>query len=219
MTAEFEELYSGVIYDSLIFDLDYQKPFVVDLKIKNLTSQGTFCGKAFTCLGKKVSKTEEINDEVRIEMFNEFTEGCIQVIDTSSNNEVAHFGDISGKLARKFGAKCVVIDGLTRDLEILKKDDFPVFCKGVTPIDAYAKWQIVDYQCGITLPAMGGGFINVTPEDYIFCDGDGVLVIEGCLAEQVLELALKRKTNEEKVRDEISKTNDIKKLYDEVGRW
>ena len=219
MSRRYEKLYAGVIYDSIIFDLKHDKKFVVDLNINNKTHKGTYFGKAFTCLGQKVKDIHKIDDTVRIEMFKHFHDHCIQVIDTGGDKSVAHFGDISGKLAKKFGSKCVVTDGYTRDANIISNDKYSVFCSGITPIDAFEKWQIIDYQCNITLPAMNGGFVDISPEDYIFCDGDGVLVIHSEIAEQALIMAEKRSRNEEIVRSRLLETKDIQDLYDEIGRW
>tara|TARA_B100000123_G_scaffold189047_1_gene141045 strand:+ start:342 stop:1025 length:684 start_codon:yes stop_codon:yes gene_type:complete len=219
LANRYERLYSGVIYDSMIFDLEYDKPFVVSHRIKNRTHSGTYFGQAFTCSGAKVNDISELDDTVRIKMFDHFYDGCIQVIDTGTDRTVAHFGDISGKLARKFGAKCAVIDGYTRDAYILAKDEYSVFCRNTTPIDAFERWQIVDYQCDIELPAMNGGTIKVTPNDFLFCDGDGVLVIENDIVMDVLNLAENRNIREDMVRKEILNTNDIQELYDRIGRW
>jgi len=219
LSSRYEKLYSGVIYDSLIFDLKYDKPFVVSHRIKNRTHRGTYFGRAFTCAGAKVPELSLLDDTVRIKMFNDFYDGCIQVIDTGTDRTVAHFGDISGKLARKFGAKCAVIDGYTRDADILSGDEYSVFCRNTTPIDAFERWQIVDYQCDIKLPAMNGGEIKVTPSDFLFCDGDGVLVIESDIVMDVLNLAEDRNARENMVRKEILNTNDIQELYNRIGRW
>jgi len=219
IAKRYERLYNGVVYDSLVFDLQYDKNFVVSHRIKNRTHRGTYFGQAFTCSGKKVEDLGDLDDTVRIKMFDHFYDGCIQVIDTDSDRSVAHFGDISGKLAKKFGAKCAVIDGYTRDAGILQEDEYSVFCRNTTPIDAYERWQIVDFQCNIVLPAMNGGSITVTPNDFLFCDGDGVLVIENELVEDVLRLAEERNNREDLVRQEILSTNNIQALYDRIGRW
>lgn len=219
IAKRYENLYSGVIYDALTFDIKYEKPFVADLELMDRTFSGTYFGKALTCKGEDVCNHNQIDDTIRIKMFKAFTPGCIQVIDCSDNKGVAHFGDISGKLARKFGAKCAVVDGFTRDASIITKDKFSVFCKGVTPIDAFEKWQIVDYDCNIQLSGLNGQKIDVNRDDYIFCDGDGCMVIKNTLVEEVLKFAEKRNQNEELVRKEIEKTDDIMGLYNNIGRW
>ena len=188
----FENLYSGVIYDSLIFDLKYEKPFLLNSKIKKVSGKNqNYVGPAFTCSGKAVHKPSQIKDHIRIEMFKKFFKGCFQVIATDGDSSVAHFGDISGIIAKKFGAIGAVIDGNTRDLELLKKNNFPVFCKDVFPVDAYGRWQIVEFNKPIFFNGQNGD-VQINPGDIIFADNDSVISINSNIAKEVLALSLKR---------------------------
>ncbi len=220
LAQRFTKLYSGVVYDAMCFDIGYFAPFAVDMNIKpawSLDNQVVF-GPAFTCRGQPVQHEKDIDDSVRIEMFKAFTQGCVQVIDTANDASVAHFGDISGKIARKFGCVGAVVDGFTRDVRWLQRDGFPIFCRGVQPIDAFGKWQIVDYQVPITLNGINGR-INVFPGDYIFGDPDGVLVIPKNIATEVCRYAETRLEREEMVRHRLAETDNIQGLYNEIGRW
>ena len=214
----YARLYLGVVYDAMRFDLKVDRAFVVHRDLKPTWPGDTVFGTAFTCKGRRVLEPEHIDDAVRIRMFRSFTPGCVQVIDTGGDDSVAHFGDISGKLARKFGAQGAVIDGYTRDAKILAQDKFPVFCKGTQPTDAYGRWQIVEYQTPIALPGAEGQ-VAVQPGDYIFGDADGVLVVPQALAETACALAEKRLEREDQVRRELLATDDIQALYDRIGRW
>jgi 4-hydroxy-4-methyl-2-oxoglutarate aldolase len=221
LRERFERLYCGVIYDAMCFDVGHSKPFVVDKAIKpawKLQSGQSLFGHAFTCKGQRVFHEHEIDDKVRISMFREFSEGCIQVIDTGGDDTVAHFGDISGKIARKFGCRGAIVDGNTRDICWLEEDQFPLFCRGILPIDAYGKWQIVAYQVDIFLSGIQGGIV-VSPNDYIYADPDGVLVIPSHLAEEVCSLAEARLSREDLIREKLKTISNIQKLYDEIGRW
>ena len=221
LRSRFEKLYCGVIYDALTFDIKYPKPFVVDKAIipqwDRENSQVLF-GHAFTCKGRRVLHPEDIDDKIRIKMFRDFTDGCIQVIDTDGDNTVAHFGDISAKIAKEFGCRGAVIDGYTRDLKLIARDQFPIFCRGTFPVDAYRKWQIVQFQIDIILAGVDGQ-VTVLPGDYVFGDPDGVLVIPRDLAEDVCRLAEERLARENMVRDRLKGATDIQQLYDEIGRW
>lgn len=221
LRQRFEKLYSGVIYDAMCFDFEYSKPFVVDKAIKpawKLQSGQVLFGHTFTCKGRLVLHERDINDLVRIEMFREFTEGCVQIIDTGADDTVAHFGDISGKIARNFGCRGAIIDGNTRDAGLLENDQFPVFCRGVLPVDAYGKWQIVEYQTEVLLSGIQGRIV-VSPNDYIYADSDGVLVLPQHLVEEVCSLAEARLARENLVREKLKNSPDIQQLYDEIGRW
>ena len=151
-------------------------------------------------------------------MFKNFYKGCVQVISSGGFREVAEFGDISGKLARKYGAQGVLLDAPTRDIKLIKKDRFPIFSDGVQPIDAYGKWQIVEFEVTISMPGIDG-IVEINPGDYIYGDSDAVIVIPKELVEEVLISAENRLVKENKVREELLNANDIQELYDRVGRW
>jgi regulator of RNase E activity RraA len=216
----FRRLYLGVVYDALRFDLRFDRAFVVHRVLKPLgpLPGGSLFGAAFTCRGQRVLEADQIDDTVRIRMFRGFTPGCVQVIDTGGDDSVAHFGDISGKLARRFGARGAVIDGYTRDARILADDQFPVICRGTQPTDAYGRWQIVEYGAPITLPG-AEGTVAVRPGDWVFADADGVIVIPRELGETVCGLAEARVAREDQVRRELGATEDVQELYDRIGRW
>lgn len=221
LRRRFSLLYSGVVYDAMRFDLQVPRPFVLDNRIKPawpLAEHDVIFGPAFTCKGEQVQDRSHIDDTVRIRMFERFTPGCVQVLDTGGDESVAHFGDISGKLARKFGAVGLVTDGYTRDVRILQQDRFPIFCKGVQPIDAFGRWQIVAYDLPISLPGPEGR-VAIDPGDYVFGDPDGVIVIPQASVEEVCRLAEGRLRKEDAVRRELLETDDIQGLYERIGRW
>ncbi|MFN8588871.1 MAG: RraA family protein [Burkholderiaceae bacterium] len=220
LKQRYERLYAGLVYDAMTFDVRHPHPFVVHHAVRAAWPIGdrAVCGPAFTCRGERVREEAHVRDMVRIEMFDSFTPGCVQVIDTGGDESVAHFGDISGKLARQHGAVGAVIDGFTRDLRILEKDDFPVFCRGAQPIDAFGRWQIVEYQKPVWMPGVDGR-VRVEPGDWIFADGDGVMAIPAALAERVCELAERRGEQEDEVRRRLLQSRDPVALYHEVGRW
>lgn len=219
LTQRFRNLYSGVIYDAMRHDIQYGSNFVVHRDIKPLSTKGSHIfGPAFTCKGRRLLDGDEINESVRLGMFQAFTEGCIQVIDADNDDNVAHFGDISGRIARKFGCRGAVIDGYTRDAHLLNQDEFPTFCRGVQPIDAYGRWQITEYQIDISLSANEGSIL-VSPGDFVYGDADGALVIPRSLATEVCMLAEERFRTECLIRKKIEEYSDIQLLNDEVGRW
>lgn len=219
---EFAGLYGGVVYDAMTFDLRVDYSFVLARQIGPAWGGAhggpTVFGPAFTCRGAYVRSSEHLDDLVRIEMFRHFYPGCVQLIDTGRDRRVAHFGDISGKLARKFGAVGAVIDGYTRDLRIIEKDAFPVFCRGTMPVDAFGRWQIVEYETPVSLPGLDGDVV-VRPGDCVFADADGVCVIRRGDVERVLECATARLEREDSIRRRLKETTDVESLYHEIGRW
>jgi len=219
LKERYEKLYGGVIYDTMYHDIRYSKPFVLDQGIKpawNLPC--VMFGHAFTCKGHIEYHEEDIDDTMRIKMLKGMTPGCIQVMDTNSNYNIALFGDISAKLAKKFGAVGAVIDGNTRDLSIIESDGFPLFCRGSQPDNAYGIWGIKAFQVPISVAGIHGR-VTIEPGDYIFSDRDGVIVIPKYLIYAVCKLAEERVKKENLIRKRIDETDDIQQIYDEFGSW
>lgn len=214
-----KKLYAGVVYDVMAFDLKIKKCFMLRKEVKPCYGfTDVVFGPAFTCKGERVLDNDHIDDTVRLKMFQSFYDGCVQVISSGGYREVAQFGDISGKIARKFGAVGAVIDAPTRDVKLIAEDGFRLFSDGVQCTDAYGKWQITEFEVPIVMSGIHGD-VEVNPRDYIFGDPDGVLVIPKDIIEAVVEGAEKRLERENLVREEIYKTSDILELNDRVGRW
>lgn len=219
LAKRYEALYEGVVYDALTFDLKVKHSFLLSMGIKPCYNfKEVLFGPAFTCRGEKVLDLSHVDDTVRLKMFQKFYPGCVQVISSGGYRDVAEFGDISGKIARKFGAVGAVVDAPTRDVKLIEQDKFKLFSDGVQPTDAYEKWQITEFEVQITMPGIHGTVV-INPGDYIFGDPDGVLVIPKDLVEDVLILAEERLRKEEIIRKEIYETNDIIELNNRVGRW
>jgi len=220
VAARFCRLYGGVVFDAMRFDLDVSEPFVVDPAIGPARGQPAdvvIAGPAFTCAGTRVAEPEDIDDLLRLRMLDAMTPGCVQVLTTGSDSSCAHYGDISGRLAALHGAVGAVIDGYTRDARRLALDGFPTFCRGVMPVDAYGRWQVVRYQEDEVLPGVDGD-VPIAPGDWVFADADGVLRIRGSDVRRVLEAAEDRDRREQTVRCRLHEM-PATQLYEELGRW
>ena len=219
LNLEFSKLYSGVIYDTMTFDLKVNYCFLLRKEIKPAWNfDDVLFGPAFTCQGSRVLDETHIDDTIRLKMFQKFYKGCVQVISSGGYTDVAEFGDISGKIARKFGAVGAVVDAPTRDVKLIERDGFMLFCDGVQCTDAYGKWQITEYEIPIVIKGIHGDVI-INPGDFIFGDKDGVIVIRQEDVLKVLEGAKSRLEKENIVREEIYNTDDIVELNNKVGRW
>ncbi|MDP6152422.1 MAG: RraA family protein [Phycisphaeraceae bacterium] len=92
----------------------------------------------------------------------------IQCVDETPAS--ALFGDLICGAFQTFGAAGLVCNGPGRDLDVVRKTDFPVFCTGINPAHGWP--QIVD----VNVPVKVGG-ARVLPGDLIHADGNGVTTI------------------------------------------
>ena len=202
----------------MVFDLKHSTPCVSALK--PIIDEPMF-GQAFTCKGQKIICADDFDDTKRIKMLKDFTKGCIQVLESDGEQSVALYGNVSGLLAKTFGAVGAVIDGPIRDMALLQRDRFQVFCNDIHPVSALYEWQITNWQVPIKLRGVQG-YITVYPNDYIFGDSDGIIVIPSNMVIEVCELAEERAKKEQEVCNQIVQAKTIEKILkmkDEVVVW
>lgn len=111
---------------------------------------------------------------------------CIEVRDRGTPHSVALYGELSATTAAAHGAIGALIDGGTRDTSKLICMGFPVFARYRTPIEAFGRWAMQDYQVPILLSGESTDTVQVNPDDFIFGDYDGVIVIPKGLTLEVL---------------------------------
>lgn len=97
-------------------------------------------------------------------------------------------GEIMSSYAKSRGLAGIIIDGCVRDSAALRKLDFPVYAKGITPNGPYKNGP-----GEMNFPVSFAGII-INPGDIIVGDADGLLVIPPQYAQ---ELATKAKAYHE----------------------
>jgi regulator of RNase E activity RraA len=76
---------------------------------------------------------------------------------------------------------------------------FPVFAGAIGPLDSKGRGAVAS----IDVPVECAGVV-VHSGDWIFGDVDGVCVIPAAIAEKVIEMSLKKVSQETTVRDELA---------------
>lgn len=214
LKQKYSDLYSGLIYDAMKFDLGMDN-FVIPKSagpiVPSWSFKGHAFGRAFTAVGEKTPQPDET---IIREMIDELEEGSVYVLQANDNSR-AHFGDITAKFMKRAGVEGAIIQGWTRDISMIEDDEFKLWCKGVQPQDSFDRWHITSYNETVVI-----GNIFIDPTDYIFADRDAVLVIPGGTALKIAELAHKRKEHEDKIRSILTTTNmSAKEIKEEIGRW
>ena len=92
-------------------------------------------------------------------------------------------GEIMSNYAKSRGLAGIIIDGCVRDCYALRKLDFPVYAKGVTPNGPYKNGP-----GEMNYPVAFGGIV-INPGDIIIGDADGLLVIDPKYAKEIAEKA------------------------------
>lgn len=123
--------------------------------------------------------------------------GDVLVIDAGGAANVAMLGHNMALAAMRQGIAGAVTDGAIRDLALLQRERFPVFCSGVTPRSAQKHTP-----GPINVEVEVGGLV-VLPGDIVIGDGDGVAVVPRLAAEEVADAVERAQEMEAQQADDI----------------
>jgi 4-hydroxy-4-methyl-2-oxoglutarate aldolase len=146
---------------SALCDADKSLP-VVDPGVRAMVADVRMAGPALTVLAA--------GDHLPVfSALAEAEPGEVLVVATGGS-EVAVFGELFATEARRRGLAGIVVDGLCRDVQGLRRLGLPVFARGTTPRSG----STVSRAPVRTAIRCGG--IDVAPGDVVFGDDDGVVI-------------------------------------------
>lgn len=173
--------------------------------LRPISIKKKFYGKAFTVKAYPGdwSKTVQAID------FAE--EGDIIVID-AHESKVALWGELATHSAinKKIGG--LVIDGGVRDVEEIRKTDFPIYARCISPAAGEPKGM-----GELSVPIHCGG-LEVEPGDWILADENGVVVLPKKNAYEIAKRALYVREKEDRVKKEIADGKTLGQIL-ELGKW
>lgn len=111
-----------------------------------------------------------------------------------------------------------ILDGSTRDSNILIEMGFPTFCRFRSPVESFGRFMVIDYQVPIQVQGVDG-LLQVNPGDYLVGDNDGVVVVPMAMTRTVLEIAEGRAERERRGREAIAKGTDPIETQQKWGRF
>jgi len=127
-------------------------------------------------------------------------------------SDFAYFGELNASLAIRAGASGVIIGGATRDTFEVQKLGLPIFSKGFTCKDVRKRAVTESYNKTIKIDG-----ISISPNDLIFGDCDGIIVIPRKFEKQVLDMAFEVIKTEKNILLDIANGVDVNKLVNSHG--
>jgi 4-hydroxy-4-methyl-2-oxoglutarate aldolase len=212
ISARFDALYTAAITDVLDrLDLMHQ---TVPSELLPLRPGMRLAGPAFPIEGRPHADMEyEPSIRKVLQMLGEIPGGHVAVYQTHGST-AAHFGELSVISVKTRGCVGAVIDGGCRDIDYILREDFPVFCRRITPEDCIPRWEIQAWGHEVTL-----GDVRVRKGDYVMADGDGIVVIPAEVIEEVLVAAEEVATTENLVRDVVREGMLPLAAYERFGKF
>jgi regulator of RNase E activity RraA len=208
-----QDLYAAVLSDVLdSFGLMNQamRPF-----IRPLDETKVLFGRARTGLYMNAYSVAEGENpyEIEIALVDDLKPGDVAVLDCGGPTErIAPWGELLSTASAKRGAAGCVIDGLVRDVRLIREMQFPVFHGGIGPLDTKGRAKMMARD----VPVSCGGVL-VSSGDLIFGDADGVVVIPQAIAPKVIEAAIAKVKSENVTRDELNRGLLLGEVYRKYG--
>ena len=131
-----------------------------------------------------------------------------------NNHDIALMGELSAQTLRARGVLGIVIDGGSRDTDLVVAQGFPVFCAFLTPADIVARWVPDCFDEPVTI-----GEVTIAGGDYILGDRDGVVVIPSAVATEVVAATEDVVATESEMRRALVGGMDPVEAYNKYGKF
>lgn len=197
--------YSGDIHDVL----DGRGPYGY---LKGISQFGVLapgqvvCGPVSTVLYEKSARIGQPQD-VYHGAIDAVVKGGILMVD-SSCAEGSGTGELMSSGAKTKGAVATVVNGTVRDLAEVRKLDYPLFAKGMSPVGVSGRMEATYFQTELNVDG-----VRIRPGDVIFADVTGVVVIPSELVGVIADAADELGKNEAICRQRILAGEDLQKIW------
>jgi regulator of RNase E activity RraA len=171
-------------------------------------------GPAFTCQGYPARDAASDDSHMRIRMVDAITPGTVSVWAAGGHLDSGHWGEIMSNAARERGCRGVVVDGGLRDTRFVIRMGFPVFCRFRSPAGSIGRWEIREWMVPIRI-----GQTLIKPDDFIFGDADGVVVIPKALTTEVLLRTEEIVGHENDMRADLARGVTVSEVYRKHGKF
>lgn len=186
--AEYKKLDVPSISDAM----DKLRIFGALYHIKAVVPDTYLCGQAFTVHympnGTAKGTVGDFIDDI--------LPGEVAVIDNNGRDDCTVWGDIMSIYASQHGIAGTVIDGVCRDINVIRELKYPIFTKGTYMVTGKDRVFVDRTNCPVSIAG-----IQVNPGDLVCGDNTGVVVVPFERVNEVLETA----KNIEKVEQQILK--------------
>jgi 4-hydroxy-4-methyl-2-oxoglutarate aldolase len=205
-----EHLYTAVISDSLD-ELGYRNQALREF-IRPLSHHDKFAGWARTLSYVDIYHIPQNPYAMEIDAIDSILPGEVVVVSTAGSFQNAPWGELLSTAARSRGARGAVVDGLVRDVRKIQDLGFPVFARGIKPVDSKGRGSIIDYN--VPIECAGA---RVSPGDLIVADYDGVVAIPAEVLPNVIQLATEKAAKENGSRAELLQGAFLKDVFAKYG--
>jgi len=212
LTDRLERCYTGAVHD--VLRMMGHENIVLPPAIKAIAPGTKVAGPAWTVAGH-VDRTKTRHETLLgwCTLLAKAPSGHV-VVCQPNNHEVALMGELSAQTLQARGVRGYVVDGGSRDTDLVLEQGFPVFCSFLTPSDIVERWTPDRYGEPVTI-----GTVTISTGDYVLGDRDGVVIIPARLAEEVVTKTEEVVATESDMRRALIGGMDPVEAYNKYGKF
>jgi 4-hydroxy-4-methyl-2-oxoglutarate aldolase len=169
-----------------------------------------FVGRARTV---RWMETDYIVEEdpygLEIDAMDSLRPGDVMIHSTDYSGTNAPWGELMTTIAKRNGAVGAICDSQIRDTVRIIEMNFPVYYTGIRPLDSKGRARVMAYDVPVRC-----GDVLVYPQDLIFADHDGIVVIPQAIVQDVLLLAQTKVGKESQARQDLLDGKTLREVYD-----
>jgi 4-hydroxy-4-methyl-2-oxoglutarate aldolase len=212
LSQKLEMVYSGAVFDVL---REMGRPdCLLPRSIRAIDPDTRVSGRVFTMRGRPDDSISAHDSLVAWTEFLAVAPGGDVVVCQPQDDVRALMGELSAETLQLRGVKGYIVDGGSRDNAFIRRLGFPVFARFQTPRDIVAAWRPEAFGEPIRI-----GQVLIGSGDYVVADIDGIVIIPGDLAEEVVTRVEKVMSTENLVRKAILDGMDPRDAYLKYGKF
>jgi regulator of RNase E activity RraA len=205
-----ESLYTAVISD-VLDEVGLVKQ-VMRHDIRPLHPDYVIIGGARTAFWINEYKERDNPYKNEIDLIDSLRQGEVTVHSTDFSGQIAPWGELLSTASKMRGSSGAIVDAFTRDVKKIIQMNFPVFSRGIKPLDS--KGRGVIQACDVEIKC---GDITVKPYEIVFGDYDGIVVIPRDREDEIISKALDKVSGENNSRKELLNGKLLKDVYKKFG--
>lgn len=189
-------LYTAVVAD--VLDALGLRQQVVSASLPRVSGQGVLVGRARTTQWEDINQLDPRPYELELAAVDACQTGDVLVAAAAGSMRSGIWGELLSTAARLRGCAGALVDGAVRDVATMNEMGFMVFARGTCPRDSLHRQRVVAVDVSVEI-----GGVRIDPQDLVFADADGVVVVPRAVEREALDAAWNKVTAENCVRDEI----------------
>jgi len=207
-----EKCYSGAVYD--VLRAAGKPDQVLPSSLRPLDAASKLAGRIYTVSGHLDIALDPHETLLQWTGLLSKAPADSVVICQPNDSTLAHMGELSAETLQLRGVRGYIVDGGCRDSDFIMRIGFRVFCRYFTPRDIVGRWVPDSFGEPIVI-----GDVTIHSGDYVLADRDGIVIIPGAMAEEIVAETEQVMHTESRVRTAILQGVDPQEAYLRYGKF